>query len=612
MLIALRDRLRVDRQEDWPIPEQLENQFLRNQYAKGERRNKIQLRRRDDQTLQWLIDRQSNNERQPDNLSERVLENYADFRTRLEQEDPKLIYDGLLKLKLVHVILLRGQDDPQMIFESLNSTGMDLTPGDLVRNFVLMRQEEAVQTSLYNSRWRPIEDDFGNRYREKFDTFLNHYLILQTKQNKPIKQSDVYPQFKQYFIEASGIRTVDEELALMGQSAKHYVRYALGSETDPDLKNAFRKLLDLVDVAAPVVMKLYEYHDGQQLSKKDFIGAIELVESYVFRRSICGLQSRGLGSIMATFANKIKADDPLLRLKVALKTRPHNQRFPDDDEFLAALLTRDIYHTDNCKLLLERLENHGTKEPTLTRGYTIEHIMPQDEDLHKDWQDMLGADWQTIHQEWLHRLGNLTLTGYNTEYSNHPFSKKKTISGGFNESPLRLNKDMRDSLEWNKELMQKRAERLAAQALKEWPSLTVSDPDVQRIRLEELKERSSKYNRETLNLTEEAAILYDHLSEGLKGLGDDVVEVFHRKSATFRTLDYVVEVLPRAGRLVLLYNLEYADCDDPSEEAENMADRSFVVNAQETGGVLYKIHDIDEVQHALHIAAQAYRRLKSD
>ncbi len=611
MLIALRDRVRAGREEGWPSAEQLENQYLVNQYATGDLRHKLQLRRRDDATLKWLIDRRNDTDGRPEVVSKRILENYEDFKRRLAGEDPKVIYDGLLKLMLVHVILHRGQDDPQMIFESMNSTGMDLTPGDLVRNYVLMRQEEAEQTRLYTERWQPIEQCFGSQYRERFDTFLNHYLVIRTRQNKPVKAVEVYPQFKIYFEGVRATRGLDDELADMGKYARYYVRCALGQEPDARLKAAFTKLTALVVVAAPVVMQLYAYYDEDRMDADAFIAAVGLLESYVFRRSICDMQTRGLGNTMSTLVNKLRPEDPLGSLKVALKLRGAGQRFPDDDEFRLALETRDLYHTDNCGVLLNRLENHGSREVVNTASYTIEHILPQNEALNKEWQDMLGADWKAVQKTWLHRLGNLTLTGYNSTYSDRPFTEKKTIEHGFNVSPLRLNQYVKAQPVWTVREMEERGKKLAEKALVEWPPLVVANEDVQRAKLLELQERSSRYSVETLDMSEEAATLFNEVGAAMRGLGPDIVEVFHTKSVTYRALDYVVEVLPRARHLVLLFNLDYADCDDPSGDAQNMEERAFVVNAQESGGVLYRIDDIDQVAAAVHIAKQAYEAIGS-
>ncbi len=611
MLVALRDRMRTERKEGWPSAEQLENQYLLNQYATGDLRHKLQLRRRDDATLKWLIDRRDAADGKPAEVSKRILENYEDFKRRLDSEDPKVIYDGLLKLKLVHVILHRGQDDPQMIFESMNSTGMDLTPGDLVRNYVLMRQEEAEQTRLYTERWQPIEQCFGSQYRERFDTFLNHYLVIRTRQNKPVKAVEVYPQFKIYFEGVRATRGLDDELADMGSYARYYVRCALGQEPDVRLKAAFARLTDLVVVAAPVVMQLYAFYEEGRMDANSFLTAVGLLESYVFRRSICDMQTRGLGNIMSTLVHKLRAEDPLGSLKVSLKMRGEAQRFPDDDEFRLALETRDLYHTDNCAILLDRLENHDTRERVSTKDYTIEHVMPQNEALHKEWQEMLGADWKTVQKTWLHRLGNLTLTGYNSTYSDRPFKDKKTIDHGFNVSPLRLNQYIKAQPVWTATEMEARGKEWAKKALKEWPPLVVATEDVQRARLAELQERSSRYTLDTLDISEETAGLFQEVRTAMLGLGPDIVEVFHSKSVTYRGLEYVVEVLPGARHLVLLFNLDYAACDDPSGNAQNMEERAFVVNAQESGGVLLRIDDIDQVAAAVHIARQSYAGINS-
>ena len=185
------------------------------------------------------------------------------------------------------------------------------------------------------------------------------------------------------------------------------------------------------------------------------------------------------------------------------------------------------------------------------------------------------------------------------------------MKGGFSESPLRLNKHIREQNSWTDAQITERGQNMARTALTEWPALKVDERDVQQARLTELQERSSKYSESTLNMSEEASMLFQELRQALLVLGSDVVEVFHSKSVTYRTLEYVVEVLPRTRHLVLLYNMDFADLSTPVEGAEDMAQRSFVVNAQETGGVLYRVHDIDQIAAAMQIAQQVYQGLKS-
>ena len=161
---------------------------------------------------------------------------------------------------------------------------------------------------------------------------------------------------------------------------------------------------------------------------KDFVIAVELLESYVFRRSVCAMQTRNLAQIFASLAYRIREDAPLLSLKVALRRQGKKRRFPSDVEFREALETRDVYDMRNCHYLLDRLENES-KEKIDTERFTIEHVMPQNESLSPEWQAMLGEDWQNVQQLWLHRLGNLTLTGYNPEYRDRSFTRESLAKG---------------------------------------------------------------------------------------------------------------------------------------------------------------------------------------
>ena len=181
-------------------------------------------------------------------------------------------------------------------------------------------------------------------------------------------------------------------------------------------------------------MRLFECHDLQStLEPDEFAHAIELIESYVFRRAICGEQTRGYWQVFANLAYQIDPGRPLESLAVGFARQRDTYRFPDDAEFHQALTDRDVYGKRVCFELLDRLENDGSKEPTDTTNYSIEHIMPQNDKLPAEWREMLGAHWADVQRQWLHRLGNLTLTGYNSKYSDRQFAEKKTISGGFEE-----------------------------------------------------------------------------------------------------------------------------------------------------------------------------------
>ena len=608
IMLAFRARLKENDEEpgeESPTAEAIDDYYLRNRHGKGDRRHKLHLRRTDQETLIALLDGKAPG----DGASERIMENYQFLSEEVGKADLQTVYNGIKKLIVVHVCLTRGQDDPQMIFESLNSTGLDLTPADLIRNFVLMRLDEQTQTRLYEDYWQPIETAFGTRYRTDFDTFVRDYLTIRLRASTPIRSEAIYQEFCTYFARATKNDTAENVLADLKRLALYYAAFSLGNEKQPDLKVAFDRLHTIIEVAAPVLLSLYEcYERMKTLTLQEFIQAVELIESFVFRRSVCDLQTRNLNQIFPSLANRLQETTPLTSLQVALYRQSKKRRFPTDTEFRDALETRDVYDMRTCFYLLDRLENFS-KERIDTTKFTIEHVMPQNDNLRPEWRTMLGPDWKAIQETWLHRLGNVTLTGYNTTYSDRPFPEKKTIQGGFNESPLRLNAFIREQPTWTPTQMQERGTHLANKALTVWPPLTV---DIQAVREAELKERiaqAAEYKIDDLTMDAVTKKLLDALRPQLQALGNDVVELCTEASVTYRVYDFFVEVIPRRHRLTLLVNLAFEDCNDPSGKARNATEAAFVINATETGGVLYTIKDENDIPAAITIAKQAYESI---
>jgi len=346
---------------------------------------------------------------------------------------------------------------------------------------------------------------------------------------------------------------------------------------------------------------------AKTLTQAEFIEAVELLESYVFRRSVCGMQTRNLGQIFATLAYRIKEDTPLLSLKVALCRQGKKRRFPSDAEFRKALETRDIYDMRHCHYLLDRLENQS-KEVIDTSTFTIEHVMPQNDNLCPEWKDMLGENWQAVREVWLHRLGNLTLTGYNTKYSDRPFAEKKTMKDGFNDSPLRLNKFIREQAKWTAAEMEERGKDLAAKALAIWRPLVVDPEAVKAAELEDRKAQAARYSLDKLDF-DNSRPLFDSLREQVLALGDDVVELCGPRSVTYRVFDFFLEVIPRKHRLALLLNLDFEECDDPTQRAIDTSEYTFIVHASESGGVLFYLDDQTQLAAAMHIVRQAYEKV---
>ena len=605
LLAALRDRMLELGlpAENVPSAEEVEDYYLINRHGKNDRRYKLHLRRADHDTVSALLDKKGI----PSNPSEAVKENYNFLRNLVSNSEIKAVYAGIAKLVVVDVCLTRGQDDPQMIFESLNSTGLDLTQADLIRNFVLMRLDEALQTELYQDYWQPIEMSFGRRYRTEFDKFVKDFLTLQLRPSSPLRSSETYHDFQRYYSDNSQSRSINAILEDLRDFGGYYTAFSLGQEIHSKLKSAFARLRSLIEVAAPVVLALYKhYAQSKTLGSDEFIEAIELLESYVFRRSVCDMQTRSLGQIFASLAYRIKQDQPLLSLKIALARQGKKRRFPSDAEFQAALETRDIYNMRTCFYLLDRLENFDTKEPNVTDSYSIEHVMPQNDQLRSEWQEMLGSDWKKEQETWLHRLGNLTLTGYNATYSDKSFQLKKTIEHGFNESPVRLNRFMREQETWTATEIKTRGEQLAAKALEIWRPLVVDPFAIQQAELADHIAAAEKYSIDTIEMTAAAKALFDSLRPQIQALGSDISELPNSRSVIYRVFDFVVEVLPRSNRLGLLLNLEFSEADDTSDKAEDATQSAFIVNATEKGGVYFLLATADEIPSAMHLVRQAY------
>ena len=607
LLIALRDQLIAEPSINEALlsPEEIDDYFLLNRHGKGALKNKLMLRRADNNELTALLSGGSVDS----DAAETLRENYEFFRNRLVDVDANHVYAGISKLVVVDVSLKRGYDDPQMIFESLNSTGLDLTQADLIRNFVLMRLDDELQTRLYETYWRPIEIAFGSHYRSEFDEFCRDYLTLMLKPSKQLKADSIYHHFREYFVRETTDRSVEDLLCELQRYANYYVRFRLGKESDESLADPSARLRKLVKVASPLMLRLHDCHEkSDQFNSRAFREAIEIIESYIFRRSVCDMQTRSLNQIFASLAYAIQNVDPLTSLKIALYRSGKKRRFPSDIEFCDALTTRDVYSMRHHFYLLDRLEN-DSKEKIDTTSFTVEHVLPQNQNLGASWREMLGSDWKAIQETWLHRLGNLTLTGYNSEYSDRSFTDKKTMEKGFDESPLRINHFIRESTKWTVIEIEERGKRLSQQASKIWPMLAVDIDTVRQIELEEHQMEGSNFSIDSIGFDAEARALFDNIRPLILALGDDVFEQCGEKSVVYRVFDHFVEILPRAKYILLLVNTDFEDTDDPSGIARDASDRAFVTNASKSGGVLFSLRKNSQSVAAMHVLQQAYERV---
>lgn len=559
LLAALADALGDSEPIDGFSEKRLFGYYLRNDLETGDRRHKLILTETDRDTLTSIIEKRP----LPPNHSVRVSENHKLFKYLIgrQKDDLATVCKGIAKLVIVDIALDRDQDNPQLIFESLNSTGRVLTQADLIRNFVLMGLEPDLQDRVYRQHWHPMELAFGQEnYNEHFDRFVRHYLTLKTGAIPRI--GDVYEAFKDFRLRSDAdVVTLVTDLQ---NFSTHYCAMALGAEKDPGLREAFNDLRELKsDVTYPLLLELYQDYASGTLERDDFLHAVRLVESYLFRRTICGMASNTHGEIFRVFGNALKKERYLESLKAHFLGFRSHWGFPGDAEFKRDLKHRDLYNIRTRNYLLRKLENHGRKETVQVLSYTIEHIMPQNEDLPQEWRKSLGEDWENIHRTYLHTLGNLTLTAHNSEYSDHPFPWKRDMPNGFKTSPLYLNEGLGSVETWNESAIGERAEKLARRACEVWP-VPALPPDV----LAAYRPTSTK--KDQLSLSDFPFLarppvwsLFEKLQSEVLSLDPCVFRDIKKSHIAYRVESSFVSVTPRSWHLVLILNMGFPDVSDP-------------------------------------------------
>ncbi|MCY4449822.1 MAG: DUF262 domain-containing protein [Chloroflexi bacterium] len=613
LLIALRDHIGETGWvggEDSPSTDQIDAYFLRNIYEKDNRSYKLILRRADNSTLRSLIDGEDLLD--SSDTSEPVVEAYDLFRELLagSESDPDAVYKGIGCLEIVDV-KLDYRDNPQLVFESLNSTGVDLSESDLIRNYLLMGLKEEEQTKLYNDHWSKIEHNFRQAGNAP-DSFLRDYIALKQKLTTQSKADQIYEDFKKFW-QLSDVDSTAVILEDMGRFARYYVAFLRPSMTPH--KPIFPYMVHVRsggfgNTHAPLVMRLYDYYDRNLVTQADFIRALRLIKSYLIRRAVLGLQTRDYWSVFARMAHSIKEDSVFESFQVVLARQNYSYRFPSDREFITGLQECNLYRLRICRHILERLENYGEREPSPIQEYSVEHILPQQIQDVPEWQEMLGADWEEVHETWLHRLGNLTLTAYNSTYSNRPFLQKKTIQGGFNQSAVRLNQYVREQEQWTAAEMEERGRLLANRAIAIWPNHQADEGLILDEEIRELRGRAAQKDSGSIAMTPQVRNLLTSLQGFVHELGD-VIEVIEYRSVCFYDsfADFFVEMLPMAYQVRILVPLDFDEVDDPEEIAMDVTDYKFLPNVIHSYcGVFLDVKEQWQITAAMQIVRQAFIR----
>lgn len=454
------------------LPEKILNEYLINKYAQSERKIRLKPIKNDNNAFEKLFSR--------DDIikGSNVTKNYTYFYERIDKQEITCdeLFNAIQKLIIVDIELKREEDDPQLIFESLNSTGLNLSQSDLVRNYILMKETPENQNLFYEKYWNKIE--INTLY--KADNFIRDYLTY--KMNSIPNKDNVYLEFKKYVETQKQDSAYDTEefLTELLKFSKYYKTIIEADTENASTKELLKEIYRLdITVSYPFLLEVMDDEQKGIIDKNELNSILKYIISYTFRRTICEVPTNALNKIFMTMGKEIKKypDYKVNYLKIfeyILTQKRGSQRFPDNDEFNAKIKTKDIYNMQSKSKnhLFKYLEIFDNKEKidfdTLLeqKDISIEHIMPQT--LSLKWKEELGENYEEIHNKYLHTLGNLTLTGYNSKYSNQSFSEKKNIEKGFNESTLHLNAYLKTIDAWNKYHIKTRAEILAKKAMKIW------------------------------------------------------------------------------------------------------------------------------------------------
>lgn len=454
--------------EEKTLANQIYEDFLVDKYQPEETRIKLKPVKNDRKAFGKLFDSEDEYIRDSN-----LTTNYKYFYERIKKQEVTVdeLFDAICKLEIIN-ITLNSDDNPQLIFESLNSTGLDLSEGDKIRNFILMGLPAKDQNDYYEKYWNKIE------ICTKYDvsSFIRDYLSV--KQQAIPSQKKVYINFKE-FVEYTKIET-EVLLKDMLAYAKRYQILLNGNGVNKSLNACIYRLNRLeTTVTRPFFLEVLRLFDENKLSIEYVTDIFLTTENYLFRRNICDLPTNALNKIFLMLHKEIirydgTDNDYVSKFKYTLLSKKDRARFPDNDEFARDFTERSIYsmNSKNKIYILERIENFGTAEDKDVYGhcddgtYSIEHIMPQH--LTPLWQKELGEDYEVIHEEWLHRIANLTLTAYNSKYSNNSFIEKKTMKNGFLDSGIRMNTYIAQKDKWTLTELEDRSDYLKDKALQIW------------------------------------------------------------------------------------------------------------------------------------------------
>ena len=598
LLLALRDYAFIHREEKSINWKKINNSFLKNPDEDDDSQYKLLLTETDKDILISLIEKRPIDE----NLNSRLISNYNYFFSNIKNMDLSLqdIYEAIGKLQIVNINLDRTSDEPQVIFESLNSTGKELSESDLIRNFVLMGLDNKQQKDIYKNIWRPMEQLF--RYEEQtllMDRFFRDYLTM--KLARIPKLDKIYEEFKMYTnnCEFSTLEDLCKDLYMY---ARYYTNMIFEQGANKNLINLYKEIKYLkMEVAFPFLLKIHYDFERNLINEDELVSIIKLCISYVFRRNICDIPTNSLNKTFATLKNEINVDDYINSIKAFFILKDDYKIFPNDEKFSSALKVKDIYHMRIRNYILSSLENFNNKAPINIENYTIEHIMPQTKNLSNVWKKELGKNYETVQKKYLHTIGNLTLTAYNSEMSNKSFSEKMEMNGGFKESALRLNSYVVKQNEWNEKIIKERASILVEKALLIWKY-----PIIERNILVKYKndDKQQMYGIDSYDFNKTTKMLFDKLNMRIMNLSSEVRREFKKLYIAYKLDTNFADIVVQKNRLRISVNMKFNEVIDEYNICKDVTNLGRWGN----GDVELFLEDICDVDKVMDIIRQSFNK----
>ncbi len=499
--------------------------YLTNRFRTGDDHFKLTLSKNDRDLYQQIIESVEGAPEPRGDESSRLMRNLALFESRVEAlDDVDSVWAGLQRLEVVSISLAQGADDPQVIFESMNSTGKDLSTADLVRNFVLMGYPVSEQGSLYRTYWLPIEKTLGvanSSYDDAFDDFVRCYLTVANAP-EPFTEKEAYPAFKRHVLSrgyAEGDRMKVFALRLR-RFAGYFASVVRGAFlNDDDLTQALTRIgwLD-VKATVPLLMELLDGYERKDFSREDLLEMLQVFEAYLFRRAACDCEGSTLEVFLPSLVARVSAvraengDVKQVVLAALLNEEGTARRFPSDEEFGHALRTRDMFAFAGTPYLLSRIEGSarpGAEDELMRGGWNVEHVMPVGAYKMDEWRALLGDNPERAYEALVEKLGNLVFTKEPFDLQECTLAEKRERMAAAKD--LTLSADVLEADTWDGNAIDARTERLVSQALTIWqmPQLP-----------EEARKAFRAYGRAA---TGKSATFEDLLKAGLVQMDDTLV-----------------------------------------------------------------------------------------